>query len=49
MTKDFSVQPLRSLCLCGSFYEEYLTTETQRPQRLHRGDKSGLSNQFPNR
>jgi len=31
MILDFSVQSLRSLCLCGGF-----TTETQRTQRLHR-------------
>src|SRR6185437_10863821 len=32
----FSVQPLCSLCLCGCFFEQFLTTETQRTQRLHR-------------
>ena len=30
------MQPLRPLCLCGCFPEQYLTTETQRTQRLHR-------------
>src|SRR5687768_9020443 len=32
---DFSVQPLCSLCLCGSLAEK-ITTEAQRTQRLHR-------------
>src|SRR5690349_19072923 len=32
----FSVQSLCSLCLCGCFFEQFLTTETQRTQRLHR-------------
>jgi hypothetical protein len=31
-----SVQPLCSLCLCGCFFEQFLTTEAQRTQRLHR-------------
>jgi PAS domain S-box-containing protein len=33
---DFSVQPLCSLCLCGSLLVAKSTTETQRTQRLHR-------------
>src|SRR6185437_8848497 len=32
----FSVQPLCSLCLCGCFFEQFLTKEAQRTQRLHR-------------
>src|SRR6185437_6474406 len=32
----FSEQPLCSLCLCGCFFEQFLTTETQRTQRLLR-------------
>src|SRR6185369_3857595 len=34
--KFFSVQPLRSLCLCGDLCTQPFTTETQRTQRLHR-------------
>src|SRR6185437_1525281 len=32
----FSVHPLCSLCLCGCFFEQFLTTEAQRTQRVHR-------------
>ena len=40
---DFSVQPLCSLCLCGCFPKQSLTTETQRTLRLHREEHgSGL-------
>src|SRR6185437_8044735 len=38
----FPVPPLCSLCLCGCFFEQFLTTETQRTQRLHREEVPGF-------
>src|SRR5215208_1326098 len=38
--QENSVQPRCSLCLCGEFLCHYLTTETQRTQRLHREDSN---------
>src|SRR5213075_3020408 len=36
-----SVRPLSSLCLCGEFNSQTITTEAQRTQRMHREEPQG--------